>query len=81
MMETLGFDTEHLLWIAKQNKEAFSTLVNHNQMIANSSAENLEQAAFVEEKSAINKKNRLKTGPIYNIIAVLTPCKQEQPTR
>ena len=50
MMETLGFDTEHLLWIAKQNKEAFSTLVNHNQMIANSSAENLEQAAFVEEK-------------------------------
>lgn len=50
MMETLGFDTEHLLWIAKQNKEAFSTLVNHNQMIANSSAENLEQAAYVEEK-------------------------------
>ena len=34
MLETLGFDTEHLLWIAKQNKEAFSTLVNHNQQIA-----------------------------------------------
>ncbi|MCI8483746.1 MAG: phosphate/phosphite/phosphonate ABC transporter substrate-binding protein [Lachnospiraceae bacterium] len=50
MMETLGFDTEHLLWIAKQNKEAFSTLVNHNQKIADSSAENLEQATFVEEK-------------------------------
>ncbi|EOT24504.1 phosphate/phosphite/phosphonate ABC transporter, periplasmic binding protein [Eubacterium sp. 14-2] len=50
MMETLGFDTEHLLWIAKQNKEAFSTLVNNNQKIADSSAENLEQATFVEEK-------------------------------
>lgn len=50
MMETLGFDTEHLLYIAKQNKEAFSTLVNHNQKIADSSAENLEQATFVEEK-------------------------------
>jgi len=40
-----------------------------------------ETAAFVEEKTAINKKNRLKTGTIYNIIEVLTPCKQEQPTR
>lgn len=50
MLETLGFDTEHLLWIAKQNKEAFSTLVSHNQKIVDSSAENLEQATFVEEK-------------------------------
>lgn len=50
MLETLGFDTEHLLWIARQNKEAFSTLVSHNQKIVDSSAENLEQATFVEEK-------------------------------
>lgn len=58
MMETLGFDTEHLLWIAKQNKEAFSTLVHHNQKIADSSAENLEQATFVEEKiQQVNQNN------------------------
>ncbi len=57
MLETLGFDTEHLLWIAKQNKEAFSTLVNHNQQIAASSEENLEQATFVEEKIQQVNKN------------------------
>lgn len=50
MLENMGFDTEHLLWIAKQNKEAFSTLVDNNQKIANCSVENLEQATFVEEK-------------------------------
>lgn len=60
MMETLGFDTEHLLWIAKQNKEAFSTLVDHNQKIADSSEENLEQAAFVEEKiQQVNKNSEI----------------------
>ena len=57
MMETLGFDTEHLFWIAKQNKEAFSTLVNHNQQIAASSEENLEQATFVEKKIQQVNKN------------------------
>lgn len=50
MVENMGFDMEHLLWIAKQNKEAFSTLVDNNQKIANSSVENLEQATFVEGK-------------------------------
>lgn len=50
MLENMGFDTEHLLWIAKQNKEAFSTLVDNSQKIADCSVENLEQATFVEEK-------------------------------
>lgn len=57
MLETLGFDTEHLLWIAKQNKEAFSTLVSHNQQITASSEENLEQATFVEKKIQQVNKN------------------------
>lgn len=50
MMETLGFDTEQLLWIARQNKETFATLVNHNQKIADFSVENLNQTDFVVTK-------------------------------
>lgn len=50
MMETLGFDTEQLLWIARQNKEAFATLVNHNQKIADFSVENLRQTDYVVTK-------------------------------
>lgn len=68
MMETLGFDTEHLLWIAKQNKEAFTTLVHHNQKIADSSAENLEQASFVEEKiQEVNKNSETMNEHIHMV--------------
>lgn len=56
MMETLGFDIEQLLWIAKQNKEAFATLVNHNEKIATSASQNLSQAALAETK--IQQVNR-----------------------
>lgn len=49
MMETLGFDTQHLLWIAKKNKEAFTTLVTKNHKIAEFSAENLSKVEQVEK--------------------------------
>ena len=65
MLENMGFDTEHLLWIAKQNKEAFSTLVDNNQKIANCSVENLEQATFVEEKlQQVNQNSETMNGHI-----------------
>lgn len=48
MMETLGFDTQQLLWIAKKNKEAFATLVSKNHKIAEFSAENLSKVEQVE---------------------------------
>lgn len=49
MMETLGFDTQQLLWIAKKNKEAFATLVTKNHKIAEFSAENLVKVEQVEK--------------------------------
>ncbi len=48
MMETLGFDTQQLLWIAKKNKEAFATLVSKNHKMAEFSAENLIKVEQVE---------------------------------
>lgn len=48
MMETLGFDTQQLLWIARKNKEAFATLVTKNHKIAEFSAENLSKVEQVE---------------------------------
>ncbi|MEG1947331.1 MAG: phosphate/phosphite/phosphonate ABC transporter substrate-binding protein [Lachnospiraceae bacterium] len=66
MMETLGFDTEHLLWIAKQNKEAFATLVNHNQKIADSASNNLQQAAYVEQQiQQVNENSETMNGHIH----------------
>ncbi len=65
MLENMGFDTEQLLWIAKQNKEAFSTLVENNMKIANSSVENLEQANFVEAKlQQVNQNSETMNGHI-----------------
>lgn len=35
MMETIGFDTQQLSWLAKKNKEAFATLVTKNLRLQN----------------------------------------------
>lgn len=47
-IETLGFDTQQLLWIAKKNKEAFATLVSKNHKIAEFSSENLTKVEQME---------------------------------
>lgn len=41
MLETVGFDTNNLLWIANKNKEAFDKVVDKNRVIADVSSENL----------------------------------------
>ena len=48
MMETIGFDTQQLSWLAKKNKEAFATLVTKNHKIAEFSNENLTKVEEVE---------------------------------
>lgn len=48
MLETLGFDTQQLLWIARKNKEAFATLVSKNHKMAEFSSENLVKVEQVE---------------------------------
>ena len=48
MMETIGFDTQQLSWLAKKNKEAFATLVTKNHKIAEFSNENLTKVGEVE---------------------------------
>lgn len=47
-METIGFDTQQLSWLAKKNKEAFATLVTKNHKIAEFSNENLTKVEEVE---------------------------------
>ena len=47
-IETLGFDTQQLSWIAKKNKEAFATLVSKNHKIAEFSSENLMKVEQME---------------------------------
>lgn len=48
MIETLGFDVEHLLWISKQSKDAFSHLVEKNKIISDYSTTNLACIETVE---------------------------------
>ncbi|NFG23722.1 phosphate/phosphite/phosphonate ABC transporter substrate-binding protein [Clostridium botulinum] len=48
MIETMGFDVEHLLWISKQSKEAFSHLVEKNKVISDFSTTNLACIETVE---------------------------------
>ncbi|SFD09535.1 phosphate/phosphite/phosphonate ABC transporter substrate-binding protein [Clostridium uliginosum] len=48
MIETMGFDVEHLLWISKQSKEAFSHLVEKNRIISDFSTTNLACIETVE---------------------------------
>lgn len=48
MIETMGFDVEHLLWISKQSKEAFSHLVEKNKIISDFSTTNLACIETVE---------------------------------
>ena len=48
MIETMGFDVEHLLWISKQSKEAFSHLVEKNKVISDYSTTNLACIETVE---------------------------------
>ncbi|AOR24638.1 phosphate/phosphite/phosphonate ABC transporter substrate-binding protein [Clostridium taeniosporum] len=48
MIETIGFDVEHLLWISKQSKEAFCHLVKKNKVISDYSTTNLACIETVE---------------------------------
>lgn len=41
MIETMGFDTQHLLWLTGKSKDAFEELVEKSRAIASSAAMNL----------------------------------------
>jgi len=49
MLETVGFDTNNLLWIAKKNKEAFDKVVDKNRTIAGVSNDNLSMVDKVND--------------------------------
>lgn len=49
LMETVGFDTEQLVWIAKQNKEAFVNLVTKSSKVSDFSRENLEYVGDIQK--------------------------------
>lgn len=53
MIETMGFDVEHLLWLSKQSKEAFSKLVQKSKIVSDYSSTNL--ACIEEVKSGIHE--------------------------
>lgn len=42
MIESMGFDVQHLLWLANKNRDAFNDLVNKSQEIAKTSRTNLK---------------------------------------
>lgn len=80
MIETVGFDTRNLLWIAKKNEEAFEKLVSKNRSVADTSERNLRYvekakktvSKVSESSEAINSKISMVEAEADNTLEQVT---------